>query len=374
MESTDEEESQEGEGILPPVEKGQVLKNDEITATQRFTAPPFRYSEASLVKKMEELGIGRPSTYAPTISTIQKREYVVKQDKDGFKREFTYIQLKNDQIKETVKSEKAGNEKGRLCPSDLGNLVNKFLMQFFDNIIDFNFTANVEKEFDEVAAGNKVWNEMIAKFYEPFHKQVEDTNSGTQKFSGERLLGVDPATSRNVFVKIGKFGPMVQLGDTESEDKPKFARLPKYKGIETISLDEAMELFKLPRSIGEYEGFEVNIGVGRFGPFIKHNNLFYSLKKGDDPNTINMERAIEVMLEKKTQAENNLIREFPEEPNLRVMNGRFGPYISFNKKNFKIPKSKDAASLELADCLKIVQESEPSKPRSAGGFNRRKQS
>ncbi len=374
MESTDDEESQEGEGILPPVEKGQSLKYNEIKAVQRFTAPPPRYSEASLVKKMEELGIGRPSTYAPTISTIQKREYVVKQDKDGFKRDYVSIQLKGGTIKESVKSEKAGNEKGRLCPSDLGNLVNKFLMQFFENIIDYNFTANVEKEFDEVAAGNKVWNEMIARFYEPFHKQVEDTNTGTQKFSGERLLGIDPASNRNVYVKIGKFGPMVQLGDTESEDKPKFARLPKDKGIETISLDEAMDLFKLPRSIGEYEGEEVVIGVGRFGPFIKHKNVFYSLKKGDDPGSITMERAIEVMVEKKTQAENNLIREFDEEPTLKVLNGRYGPYISYNKKNFRIPKATDAAKLELADCLKIVNESEPAKPRTSGGFTRKTKS
>ena len=364
MESTDDDEANDGEGILPPMKSGDVLKNDEIRAIQRFTTPPPRYTEASLVKKLEELGIGRPSTYAPTISTIQKREYVTRQDKEGIKRDYSYIALKNNKIKESAKTEKAGYEKGKLVPSDLGMLVNKFLMQYFENIIDYNFTANVEKEFDEIAAGQKVWNEMIKEFYTVFHKQIEDTNTTSQKFSGERLLGIDPVSNRKVFVKIGKYGPRVQLGETESEDKPKFARLPKEQGIDTILLDEALELFKMPKSIGEYEDEEINVGIGRFGPYIRHKSVFYSLKKTDDPNTITIERAVELILEKKELAEKSLIREYPEEPKLKVLEGRYGPYISFGKSNYKIPKGQDPASLSFDDCKKIMDEGGPTKSKT----------
>jgi DNA topoisomerase-1 len=363
MESTDDDENNDGEGILPPMKTGDLLKNEEIKAVQRFTSPPPRYTEASLVKKLEELGIGRPSTYAPTISTIQKREYVVRLDKEGVKREFMHILLKNNKIKESIKSEKAGYEKGKLAPSDLGNLVNKFLMQYFENIIDYNFTANVEKEFDEIAAGQKVWNEMIKEFYTIFHKQIEDTNTNSTKFSGERLLGIDPVSNRKVFVKIGKYGPMVQLGETESEEKPKFARLPKDQGIETIILDDALELFKLPRSIGEFENEEITVGVGRFGPYIKHKSVFYSLKKTDDPNTINIERAVELIHEKKDLAEKSLIREYPEDPKLKVLDGRYGPYISHGKSNYKIPKGKKPSELTFEDCKKIMEEGGPTKSK-----------
>lgn len=363
-ESTDDEDSEEKEDILPSVNKGQVLTATEIKAVQRFSTIPFRYTEASLVKKLEELGIGRPSTYAPTISTIQKREYVIKGDKEGFKRDYTTLVLKKNIIKETLKTEKAGYEKSKLFPTDIGTLVNRFLMQFFENIIDYNFTADVEEEFDKIAAGQRVWNEVIKEFYTDFHNQIESTQKGTTKFTGEKLLGVDPVSGKNVFVKIGKYGPMVQLGDTESDEKPKFARLGKEFTIETISLEQALDLFKLPRSIGEFEEAEVVIGIGRFGPYIKHKSAFYSLPKTDDPHSVNIDRAIELIAEKRESNEKKIIKEFAEDTTLKVLNGRYGPYIAVGRNNYKIPKGKTPQDLSLEDCKKIIAESIETKSKS----------
>lgn len=354
LESTDDDNGDAAEGLLPPLVKGQLLGMREMLATEKFTRHAARYTEASLVKKMEELGIGRPSTYAPTISTIQKREYVVKQDRPGEKRSYQVIKMVNDQIKEKIESENTGQEKAKLFPTDIGILVNKFLVQHFENIIDYNFTANVEKEFDEIAEGRTVWNQMIKEFYRPFHQQITDTTDNAGKFSGEKKLGVDPASGKNVFVKVGRFGPMVQIGDTESEDKPRFAGLRKDQSMEGITLEEALKLFDFPRSIGNFESKEVTVGIGRFGPYVKHNNAFYSLQKTDDPVTVGIERAIELIEAKRDKAAQSVIREFENEPELKVLNGRYGPYISFKKNNFKIPKETDAATLTFEDCKKII--------------------
>ncbi len=372
-ESFDDDDTQEDkDDVLPPVEKGQVLLTDDIKATQRFSPIPARYTEASLVKKLEELGIGRPSTYAPTISTIQKREYVVKGDKEGVKRDYTILALKKGSIKVSVKNEKAGYEKAKLFPTDIGTLVNKFLLQFFQHIIDYNFTAEVEEEFDKVAAGKRVWNEVIKDFYFPFHAQIEETQTKTTKFTGEKLLGTDPKTGKNVFVKIGKYGPMVQLGDTESDEKPRFARLGKELTLETVTLEQALDLFKLPRNVGEFEEAEMVAGIGRFGPYIKHKNAFYSLPKTDDPHTVNQERAIEIIMEKRNINEKKLIREFPEEPTIKVLNGRYGPYIAVGRENHKIPKGKDPEKLNLDDCKAIIAHSVETKSKSPRKAIRRK--
>lgn len=355
LESTDDDNTEAAEGILPPLVKGQQLKLNEMLATERFTRHPARYTEASLVKKMEELGIGRPSTYAPTISTIQKREYVVKQDRQGEKRAFQVISLSADKIKEKIETENTGQEKAKLFPTDIGILVNKFLVQHFENIIDYNFTANVEKEFDEIAEGRTAWNQMIKTFYHTFHEQITQTTDNAGKFSGEKKLGIDPATGKNVFVKVGRFGPMVQIGDTESDDKPRFAGLRKDQSMDAITLEEALKLFEFPRLLGQYESKDLTVALGRFGPYVKHNNAFYSLSKTDDPASVTVERAIEIIEAKREKTSQSVIKEFDQEPDLKVLNGRFGPYITFKKKNFKIPKTTDASSLSLEDCLKIIE-------------------
>jgi DNA topoisomerase-1 len=295
LESTDDDNPEEAAGVLPPLSLGQHLPLKIMEANQRFTQPPPRYSEASLVKKLEELGIGRPSTYAPIISTIQKREYVVKGDHEGDPRKYEIISLQNDTISQSTKTEKTGQNKGKLVPTDIGNVVNAFLMRYFINIMDYNFTATVEKEFDEIALGQKQWNKMIDTFYKEFHQTVEDTLENSEKFSGEKLLGQEPDTGKNVFAKIGRFGPMLQIGDTESEEKPRFASLRKDQSLDTITLDEALELFKFPRQLGEYEGKEMTAAIGRFGPYVKHDNKFASLAKTDDPMTIDHDRAIELI-------------------------------------------------------------------------------
>jgi len=364
MESTDEESEEGQESIIPPVKEGDPLSPDEIKATQRFAQFPLRYTEASLVKKLEELGIGRPSTYAPTISTILKREYVIKGNVEGTIESCTIIALKQDKITTAHKKEKVGFDKGKILPTDLGGLVNKFLVQYFENIINYGFTAKVEEEFDKIAAGEREWNEIIREFYQPFHQQVDETQTTTQKFSGQRLLGVDPKSEKNVFVKIGRYGPMVQIGDTESEEKPRFARLGKGQSIDTITLEESLDLFKLPRNVGTYEEQEVLIGTGRFGPFVKLGNSFYSLGKEDDPYSVTLERAIEIIIDKKDAEEKKLIQVFEEEPELRVLNGRYGPYISFKKKNYKIPRNKDPKTLSLADCMKLIEEAGDEKPKA----------
>ncbi|NTW31682.1 MAG: type I DNA topoisomerase [Bacteroidetes bacterium] len=365
IESTDDDDDDAQKGILPPLKVGEFLKLQDMLALERFTQHPARYTEASLVKKFEELGIGRPSTYAPTISTVQKRGYVVIDEKQGVQRSYTSILLKNGIIKEDLKSEITGYEKSKLFPTDIGTLVNKFLLQYFMNIIDYNFTANVEKEFDEIAQGQKVWNQVIKEFYFPFHEQVENTSKTSEKVSGEKLLGTDPATGKNIFVKIGKYGPIVQMGDTESPDKPRFAGLMKGQSIETITLDDALELFKLPKIVGSFEGSEMLVSVSRFGPYIKHNNAFISLKKTDNPTTITESRAIELILEKRDVEINKLIKEFSENTDVKVLKGRWGAYISMNKKNYKIPKGKEPISLTLEECLNIVGVQNKPEPKSS---------
>lgn len=359
-ESFDDDSDEEGRAILPPLAKGDRPDLVEMNAEQRFTQPLRRFTEASLVKKLEELGIGRPSTYAPTISTIQKREYVEKRDVEGFLRAFDLLTLKNKEIRLQEKTEKAAFEKSKLLPTDLGSLVNRFLMQYFENIIDYQFTATVEKDFDEIARGEKKWNEMIGIFYGPFHRQVQETIDTTGKFSGERLLGVDPKSGKNMFVKLGRFGPVVQIGETESEEKPRFAGLTKGLSIETVTLEQAVELFNFPRNIGSYENYDMIVAVGRFGPYIKHNNLYYSLPKQDDPASISQERAVEIIEQKRKLDKEKIILKFPENENVLVLNGRFGPYISISKSNYKIPKGTDPASLKLGDCLRIAEAQEKS--------------
>jgi DNA topoisomerase-1 len=362
MESSDEEEHQEEEKILPPLRTGELLQLDEMTATQKFSQPPPRYTEATLVKKLEELGIGRPSTYAPTISTIQKREYVVKEDRPGNTRSFQVITLKDSSIRMESKTETTGYEKAKLFPTDIGTVVNNFLLEHFDNIMDYNFTALVEEEFDEIARGELVWNKMIETFYYPFHDQITNTLGTTRKVSGERLLGQDPQSGVNVYVKIGRYGPMVQIGDVTADTKPRFSGLKKGQSIDTITLQEAMDLFQLPRILGELEGQEVLVSTGKFGPYIRHNSKFYSLGKKDDPLTVGLERAVEIVREKLLEEKGKILKEFPEEPGLQVINGRYGPYISFNKANYKLPKGTKPDALTLEACRKIIAETAPSKP------------
>lgn len=361
LESRDDEDDENQEGLLPPLNVGVKLNYKDICAREKFSLHPPRYTEASLVKKLEELGIGRPSTYAPTISTIQKREYVVKDDREGITRDISMITLRNDKIKECTKKENSGFEKSKLFPTDIGILVNSFLLQHFQNILDYNFTANVEESFDEIAQGRLVWNEMIGDFYFPFHKQVEETLETSQKVSGEKYLGTDPNGQR-VIVRLGRFGPIAQIGESDTDKKPRFASLKKTQTIDTITLEEALELFKLPRTIGEHEGAEVTVAVGRFGPYVKYNSAFYSLAKTDDPMTITMERALEIIAEKQLKESQKLIREFSDDPDIKILNGRYGPYLTYKKQNYKIPKGVDPASLDLEACRKIIHESEPTKP------------
>jgi len=355
LESTDDEE-EEQKGILPPIAKGDKMFPDEINVVERFTQQPPRYTEASLVKKLEELGIGRPSTYAPIISTIQRREYVTYGNKEGAERRYMYLSLINDKIQEIQKTENFGFEKAKLFPTDVGTLVNNFLIQNFENILDYNFTANVEKEFDEIAEGKKVWNEMIREFYFPFHNQISETEKTSKKVSGVRLLGVHPETGKNIYAKLGKFGGMLQLGENTDEDKPRFVGLLKGQSIETITLQEALSLLNFPKLIGTYKGAEIVAGLGSFGPYIRHESKFYSLKKTDNPLTLTLNRAIEIINEKITKIENSTIKEFSENPEIRILKGRFGPYISMDKTNYKIPKEYTPADLTIEDCLRIAEE------------------
>lgn len=360
IESTDdEEETKNSEALLPPVKVNDQLISDQIIAAQRFTQKPPRYTEASLVKKLEEQGIGRPSTYAPIITTIQNRGYVLKEDRAGQEREFTTIALKNNKISEAVKTETFGNEKSKLFPTDIGMVVTDFLMKHFDSIMDFNFTATVEEQFDIIAEGKGKWNNMISTFYKPFHEQVEKTLQISEKANGERILGTDQVSGKQVSVKIGRFGPLVQLGETSDSDedeKPKFASLQPGMHIETITIEEALELFKLPRELGKYEDKAVTVAVGRFGPYVRHNNKFVSLAKTDDPLSVSLDRAIELIEAKREKDRNATIKIFDEEPELKVLNGRWGPYISYKKKNYKLPKGTEAEKLELTDCMKIIEE------------------
>jgi DNA topoisomerase-1 len=364
MESSDEENGENQEGVLPPLKTGEKLGLVEMVAQQKFTQQPFRYTEAMLVKKLEELGIGRPSTYAPIISTIQKREYVVKEDRQGTQRAYNMIIMKDHALRDEIKTEAVGYEKGKLFPTDIGGLVTSFLVQNFDNILDYNFTATVEEEFDEIAEGQLVWQEMLKEFYFPFHNKIEDTLETSKKIKGEKLLGNDPSTGLNVYVKIGRFGPMAQLGETDNTDKPRFAALKKGQSIETITLEETLDLFKLPRSLGEFESSEMVVSIGKYGPYIRHNSSFYSLPKQDDPLEVTLERAVEVIHEKRQEEIRKLIRKYTEDPDIKVLNGRYGPYISFKKENYKIPKGKNASDLSYDDVKTIVSQSQPTKSKS----------
>ena len=356
-ESFDEEKEQEDEGrLLPPLVVGQVLEQTEISAVQRFSLCPPRYTEASLVRKLEELGIGRPSTYAPTISTVLQRGYVEKGNKEGVKREFDVLKLKNNKITETVKSEMTGNEKAKLLPTDVGIVVNDFLMEYFPEIMDYNFTASVEKQFDEVAEGEKEWTILMDKFYQEFHPLVEKTaQTKTEHKVGERILGTDLASGKPVSVKIGRYGPVIQIGSAEDEEKPRFAQLPKGMTLETITLEEALECFKLPRVLGEFEGKELSVGVGRFGPYVRVEKAFVSIPKGMDPLAISLEEAVELVVAKREAAENKTIKTFAEDPDLQVLNGRYGPYIAYKKKNYKIPENIEPADLTMEACFKLME-------------------
>lgn len=362
LESTDDDDAETQKGMLPKVSQGDVLTRKEIEAVERFSQPPPRYAEASLVKKLEELGIGRPSTYAPTISTIQKREYVVKEDRPGFERKYIYMVLLNSSIKKETRTENTRFEKAKLFPTDIGTVVNNFLMEYFVDILDYSFTANVEKEFDEIAEGNRSWNEMIKEFYGPFHQNVENTINVSKKQSGERLIGVDPESGKNIYTKIGRYGAIVQIGESKDDDKPKFAGMKKGQSIDTITLEEALDLFKLPRDIGSYEDETMTVAIGRFGPYIRHKSKFYSLAKTDDPLTIEPDRAIELIEDKRKKDSEKLIHEFPEDDTIKVLNGRYGAYIAKGKLNFRIPKGKDAKSLTYQDCLQIIESADKKKP------------
>ncbi len=361
LESTDDEQDEEAKGLLPPLKVNDPLERDLIEAAEKSTQQPARYTEASLVKKMEELGIGRPSTYAPTISTVQQREYVTKEDRPGGQREMQQILLKGDAITSKMVSENYGFEKSKLFPTDIGIVVNDFLEQNFENIMDFNFTALVEKEFDEIAEGSLNWPSMIERFYKPFHSKVDSTTLTGERSKGEKLLGTDPQSGKPISVKIGRFGPIAQIGEATDEEKPQFASLLKGQSLETITLEEAIELFRLPRNLGTFEEEDMVIGVGRFGPYVRHKGKFYSLAKTDDPYSIEVERAIEIINEKRTQEENRNIKQFDEEPGLLVLNGRYGPYISFNKKNFRIPKGTEPKELSLEDCREIIAKADKKK-------------
>lgn len=365
-ESTDDDANTEDEGhhLLPPLEKGMPLTRREITATERFTAGPMRYTEASLVHKLEELGIGRPSTYAPTISTIQQREYVHKGDKKGEERTYTIDTLKGKLVTRKERTESVGSEKGKLLPTDIGTVVNDFLVKYFPAIMDYNFTAKVERQFDEIAEGEEKWTDMMHGFYKDFEPTVERTlNERSDHKVGERLLGADPKTGKPVSVKIGRFGPVVQIGTADEDDKPRFAQIPSDKSMETLTLDEALELFKLPRGIGEYEGKAVTIGAGRFGPYVLHDGKFASLPKGADPMAITLDEAVALIEEKRKSERQKHLKTFAEDAKLEILNGRFGPYIVYDGKNCRIPKAQQehAAEMTYEQCMEIVNAT-PDKP------------
>lgn len=366
-ESTDDEnQDNEGGNTLPALSAGDHLERKTITSTEKYSQGPVRYTEASLVKKLEELGIGRPSTYAPTISTIQQREYVVKGDKAGEERQYVTDTLSANRIVSKTRTEVAGKEKGKLLPTDIGTVVNDFLMEHFPEIMDYNFTAKVESQFDQIAEGHEEWTSMMHNFDHDFEPTVRKVmNARSEHKAGERELGVDPLSHRPVFVKIGRFGPVVQIGSADDEVKPRFAQLPSGKSIETITLDEALELFRLPRNIGEYEGDIVTIGSGRFGPYVQHGGKYVSLPKEMDPMTVTLADAIKLIAEKREQERQRHIKSFEEDSTMQVLNGRFGPYITCDGKNYRLPKSlhERAAQLTYAECKEIVDKAPEPKAR-----------
>lgn len=365
----DTEQPEEEDNLLPPLKKGQVLRYQNITATERFTQHPARYTEASLVRKLEELGIGRPSTYAPTISTIQQREYVEKGNKEGNERQYNVLTLKEDKITDAIRTETTGAEKNKLLPTDTGIVVTDFLVQFFPGIMDYNFTANVEKQFDEIAEGKTKWTSIMKVFYKKFHPLVETTLATKSAHkTGERVLGEDPASGKQVSVKIGRFGPVVQIGTVEDEEKPRFSPLKKGLSIETISLEEALDLFKLPRTLGEYEGKTVSVNIGRFGPYVHYNGGYASLPKTADPMEFELDEAIELIKAKAEAEAKKHLKKFEEEPELEIMNGRYGPYISYKGNNYKIPKDIVPQDLSLQSCMELIK----LQPEKEGAKSKRK--
>lgn len=370
LEGTDDEDSDEQSGMLPASSKGEALSYSEIIATQRFSKHAPRFTEASLVKKLEELGIGRPSTYAPTISTIIKRQYVEKSELEGSKRDYLRMALSADGLKEEKLQETTGADKNKLIPTDIGSVVNGFLTEHFHNILDYNFTASVEQKFDQIAQGQAEWTAMIDDFYQDFHPHLKEVEENSERATGERVLGEDPKSGKQVIARIGRYGPMIQIGDVEDEDKPRFASLRKGQSIDTISFEEAMELFKLPRELGEYQGEKVSANIGRFGPYVKFKSTFASIKEadGDDPMTIELERAIEIIDAKIKADKEKFIKVFDDaKPEIQVLNGRYGPYLKSGRKNFKLPKEiEDPAALTREEAEKIIEESakKPAKSRA----------
>ena len=370
LESTDDETEAENDSLLPQMKKGELLASQEIMAQERFSQKPPRYGEASLVRKLEELGIGRPSTYAPTISTIQNRTYVEKGDREAYKRQFNLMTLKANKITDEIKEENTGAEKSKLFPTDIGTVVNDFLTEYFPDVLNFNFTADVEKEFDSIAEGKVKWTKAIDKFYKKFHPIVEHTMANSERQVGERILGVDPKSGRQLSVKIGKYGPLAQIGTVDEEEKPTFASLRKDQSIESITFEQAIDLFKLPREAGEFEGKVMTVAIGRFGPYIRHDGAFYSLPKTDDPMDVSTERAIEIIEEKREVEKNRLILSLGENNEIQVLNGRFGPYFTREKINYKIPKTTDPASLTLEKCLELIA-AQPDAGTKKKGFGRK---
>ncbi|MCL6747873.1 type I DNA topoisomerase [Prevotella sp. TCVGH] len=359
-ESSDEDETNQEDTshTLPVLTEGDRLLRHEITSTERYSQSPIRYTEASLVKKLEELGIGRPSTYAPTISTIQQREYVQKGDKKGDERTYTIDTLKNDHITSKEKTEVVGNEKGKLLPTDIGTVVNDFLINNFPAIMDYNFTANVEEKFDEIAEGKASWLKMMKVFYKDFEPVVEKVmNARSEHKAGEREIGIDPESGKPVFVKIGRFGPVVQIGTAEDDEKPKFSQLPADKSMATITLEEALKLFQLPRTVGQFEGSDVVIGAGRFGPYVLHNKKYVSLPKTENPLKVSLETAIELIEQKRQQEKERHIKSFEQDEKMEVLNGRYGPYIAYDGKNYRLPKiwHDKAADISYEQCMEIIQ-------------------
>ncbi|MFN5055032.1 MAG: DNA topoisomerase, partial [Bacteroidota bacterium] len=348
-ESKDEEDENEDdsvEGMLPPLAIGQTLDLQQLTATERYSRPQPRYTEASLVKKLEELGIGRPSTYAPTISTILKRGYVEKREKEGTKRDFRVLSLQKGKIERVIEQENTGAEKGKLFPTDLGSVVTDFLIQYFNHVMDYGFTAKIENEFDEIAEGDQDWSKMLKDFYSPFKKDVDHTMEKAERISGERELGNDPVSGKRVIARMGRYGPMVQMGETTEEEKPKFAKLRADQSIETILLNDALELFKLPRILGEFENSEVQVNIGRFGPYIAHDKKFYSLAKEYDPYEIILETAIPIIEEKRKAKDERTIKVFEKEK-IQLLKGPYGIYIKKGLRNFPIPKEKQEEAKDL---------------------------
>ncbi|HXS35963.1 MAG TPA: type I DNA topoisomerase [Flavipsychrobacter sp.] len=373
-ESRDEEDGEEeNEGMLPPLTTGQQLEFQEMRAVERFTRPNPRYTEASLVKKLEELGIGRPSTYAPTISTIQQRGYVEKRDKEGVPRVYHILSLKDSKVTKSTNSENVGAERAKLFPTDLGMVVTDFLSEHFKRVMDYGFTAKIEEEFDEIADGKMVWNKMIDEFYHPFHETVETTIETASRAKGERVLGADPESGKPVVARLGRFGPMVQIGSTEDEEKPRFAKLRTNQSIETISLEEAFELFKLPRKLGLFEGEEVSVNIGRFGPYAQHDGKFYSLKKEMDPYTVELEEVAPLIEEKRKAQAESTIKVFEKEK-IKILKGPYGPYVKQGLRNYKIPKDKieNAAALTIEEVKAIIEDAKTNPPKKSAKGKRAK--